>query len=77
MQGRMSYSDVCKLRNTNNGIEVDAEIIEFKPGKILVVSLNKSIKLTLKHNGKIYVGTMAGVEFTSSGPQEKMTYTGR
>ena len=77
MQGRMSYSDVCKLRNTNNGVEVDAEIIEFKPNKILVVSLNKSIKLTLKHNGKIYVGSMAGVEFTSPGPQEKITYTGR
>lgn len=77
MQGRMSYSDVCKLKNTNNGVEVDAEIIEFKPNKILVVSLNKSIKLTLKHNGKIYVGSMAGVEFTSAGPQEKITYTGR
>lgn len=77
MQSRSSFEDTCKLTNTNNGVEVEAEILEFNPGKILIVSLNRSVKLTLKYNGKIYVGSMAGIEFISVGPAETITYQGR
>lgn len=77
MQSRSSFDDTCKLTNTNNGVEVEAEILEFNPGKMLVVSLNRSVKLTLKHNGRTYVGSMAGIEFTSVGPAETITYQGR
>jgi hypothetical protein len=77
MLSRSSFADTCKLTNTNNGVEVEAEIIEYKPGKMLIVSLNRSVKLTLKHNGKIYVGAMAGIEFVSTGPAETITYQGR
>lgn len=72
-----AYSDKCKLKNSNNGVEVDAEILEFKPQKLLVVSINRSVKVTLKYNGKSYVGSMAGMEFTSAGPDEIIKYTGR
>jgi hypothetical protein len=77
MLNKSTFAETCKLTNTNNGVEVEAEILEFKPGKTLVVSLNRSVKLTLKHNGKTYVGAMAGIEFTSTGPAETITYQGR
>jgi hypothetical protein len=75
----MKYQDTCKLKNTNNGIEVTAEILDFKPLKILTVTLNRSVKVSLNYleRTKIYVGTMAGVEFTSNGPNEVATYKGR
>ncbi len=77
MQSNSTFADTCKLKNTNNDVEVDADVLEYKQGKLLIVSLNKSVKLTLKHNGRAYVGSMAGVEFTSSGPKETIRYTGR
>lgn len=77
MQSNSTYAETCKLKNTNNDVEVDADVLEYKPGKMLVVSLNKSVKLILKHNGRAYVGSMAGIEFTSSGPKETIRYTGR
>ena len=77
MMQRINYADTCKIKNTNNDTEVEAEVLEFKPNNILVVSLNRSVKIILKHNGKIYVGSMAGMEFTSQGPKETITYTGR
>ena len=75
----MKYQDTCKLKNTNNGIEVTAEILDFKPLKMLTVTLNRSVKVSLNYleRTKIYVGTMAGVEFTSNGPNEVATYKGR
>lgn len=77
MKNNSTYADTCKLRNTNNGVEIDAEILEYKPGKMLIVSVNRSVKVSLKHNGKAYVGNMAGIEFTSQGPKETIKYTGR
>ena len=75
----MKYQDVCKLKNTNNGVEVTAEILDFKPQRSLTVTLNRAVKVSLNYleRTKIYVGTMAGVEFTSTGPNEVVTYKGR
>lgn len=75
----MKYEDTCKLRNTNNGVVVTAEVMDFKPLRMLTVSLNRSVKVSLNYleRTKIYVGIMAGVEFTSNGPDEVATYKGR
>lgn len=68
----MAYSDKCTLKNTNNDTIVEAEVMDFKPNRSLTVSINRSIKVTLqyKEKNKIYVGNMAGMEFTSAGPIE-------
>ena len=75
----MKYEDTCKLKNTNNGVVVTAEVMDFKPQRMLTVTLNRSVKVSLNYleRTKIYVGTMAGVEFTSDGPNEVATYKGR
>ena len=46
--------------------------MDFKPQRSLTVSINRSIKVILqyKETNKIYVGNMAGMEFTSAGPNE-------
>ena len=68
----MAYSDKCNLKNTNNNTVVQAEVMDFKPQRSLTVSINRSIKVILqyKETNKIYVGNMAGMEFTSAGTNE-------
>ena len=75
----MSYSDTCKIVNTNNSAVVVAEILEFKPSFVLTVSINRSIKVVLRYDAvlKLYVGNMAGMEMTSTGPKEQVKFTGR
>ena len=74
-----NYASTCKLKNTNNEKIVEAEILEFKPSRSLTVSVNRSVKVILKYEdrNKIYVGNMAGMEFTSTGPTETIQYKGR
>lgn len=74
-----SFANTCKLKNTNNEKIVEAEIMDFKPKRSLTVSVNRSVKVILQYNdrNKIYVGNMAGMEFTSTGPTETIQYKGR
>lgn len=73
----MAYEETCDVKNTNNGITVKAEILDFKYRKSLTVSINRSIKVVMMYNNTLYVGNMAGMEFTSEGPKEITTYKGR
>ena len=66
----MAYQDTCEIHNTDNNRTVNAEILDYKKGDTLSVSIDRTIKLILKWNGKVYVGNSAGMEFTSFGPQE-------
>ena len=51
--------------------------MEFKERKSLIVVLNKSVKLPMTWNGKLYEGKMAGIDFTSAGPSINKTTSGR
>jgi hypothetical protein len=68
-----SYDDVCKIHCTDNDRVVDGEILNFKPEAYLDVSLNRSLKVQLRYNKKqeLYVGSMAGLEFTTKGPKKR------
>ena len=76
-----TYADTCKLTNTNNGVEVEAEILKFIPEKIITASVGRSVKVTLnfvdRNANRIYVGNLHGVEFISEGPEETINYRGR
>lgn len=77
-QTRTDYADTCAVTNTDHGRTVEAEILNFVPERVLDVSLDRSVKLTMRWQttqagGGLYVGNMAGMEFTSSGP-EQVTY---
>lgn len=76
---KTTYDDKCVLHNTDRNQNVEAEVLEFKPGVYLSVSVQRQIKLKLMYNAKtkVYVGSMAGYEFTTQGPKEKTIYQGR
>ena len=76
---KTTYADKVVLHNTDKGQDVEAEVLEFKPNHFLKVSIQRQIKVTLQYmpQKNIYVGSMAGYEFTSEGPEETITYQGR
>lgn len=61
--------DTCEVRCEDNDKVVKADILNFQEGKTLSVSLNKSLKLVMPWNGKIYEGKMSGLTFVSKGPK--------
>lgn len=81
-QTRTEYADTCEVHNTDTGKSATAEILTFVPNKVLDVSLNRSVKLSMRwqpapnknfdYDG-LYIGSMTGMEFTSHGP-DQVTY---
>jgi len=71
------YSDKCNIKQVNSSKSVEAEVFEFKEQKNLIVVLNKSVKLPMVWNGKLYEGRMAGIDFITEGPSIQKTKTGR
>lgn len=69
------YGETCTVKQANSSKTVEAAVHEFKEHKNLTVVLNKSIKLPMTWNGKLYEGRMAGIDFTSSGPVINKTIT--
>jgi hypothetical protein len=67
----------CKVTCENNNTTVEAEVMDFQEGKKLTVVLNKSIKITMPWNGRIYEGKSSGLSFVSTGPKIEISTTGR
>ncbi len=67
----------CQVKQANTSKLVEAEVHEFKEKSKLVVVLNKSVKLNMVWNGKVYEGKMAGLDFISDGPKITKNTTGR
>ena len=63
------YGNTCEVKQAGSGKTVVAEIQDFKERQHLQVVLNKSVKLHLRWNGRVYEGAMAGLDFTSTGPK--------
>jgi hypothetical protein len=62
------HSNTCKVMQTASKRTVDAEIQDFVEHDKLHVVINKSVKLSMKWNGRIYEGRAAGMDFESNGP---------
>jgi flagellar biosynthesis/type III secretory pathway ATPase len=71
------YGDKCIVKQDKSSKEVEAEVLDFKEQKNLIVVLNKSVKLPMVWNGQLYEGRMAGIDFTSTGPSVNKTKVGR
>jgi hypothetical protein len=48
----------------------------FNEGRNLTVVMNKSVKIMMTWNGRLYEGRSAGMDFTSDGPTVSKTKTG-
>lgn len=64
-------AETCEVTSENSGKTVLADILNFKEGEFLSVSLNKSVKVNLQWNGRIYEGKVSGMSFVSKGPTIK------
>lgn len=64
----MMFNDVCKVTCVDNGKTMTGEIMAFKPGQFLTVSIDRRVKLTLKFNKYVYEGNMGNLTFVSHGP---------
>ena len=69
------HSDTCQVKQEGTGKFVEAVVQDFRENERLDVILNKSVKLPMKWNGKVYEGRMAGMDFTSAGPKISVTQT--
>lgn len=69
------HSDTCKVTQTASKRTVDAVIQDFVEHDKLNVVINKSVKLPMKWNGRIYEGRAAGMDFESNGPVITRTAT--
>jgi hypothetical protein len=71
------YGETCTVKQANSNKTVEAAVHEFKEQQNLTVVLNKSVKLPMVWNGKLYEGKMAGIDFTSTGPSINKSKTSR
>lgn len=77
MTVKMRYDSHCDVKQESTGKLVKAEVMSFTEGRSLSVVLNKSVKLTMTWNGKVYEGRMAGMDFISNGPKGQAYTEGR
>ena len=64
------------ITNTKSDISVEAEIDNFREGEKFDAFIATN-RISMRWNGKIYVGNMAGMEFTSEGPKVQYIKEGR
>jgi hypothetical protein len=67
------HSDTCQITQTASKKSVEAVVQDFVEHNRLAVILNKSVKISMKWNGKLYEGRGAGMDFTSTGPTVSRT----
>lgn len=77
MNTKIRFEDNCRVLCEDNNKVVDADILDFKEKKTLTVSINKSLKLIMPWNGRVYEGRMSGMSFVSNGPKSITFKDGR
>ena len=77
MKHREYFDDTCELICEDNGRKMVADVLSFSKNKTLTVSVERSLKLTLSWNGKIYEGNMGAISFVSNGPDSRIVKTRR
>jgi hypothetical protein len=73
------FEDTCEITGIKNEISVIGEILTFKEKDIIIATIHRSAKVTLrwKEHAGLYVGSLGGVEFESTGPKSHTYRTHR
>ena len=66
------FDDKCIIECTQNDRKVEAEVMSFKEGDFLSVSIQRFIKINMQYNERkgVYIGNQGGLEFITDGPQK-------
>ena len=67
-QYRKELPKTVTVHCTDKGQSIEADLINFHEDKFIDVVLN-TVRIKLVYNGKLYVGNMAGLEFTANAPE--------
>ena len=76
MNNKVTYANEATVTSTRTGTAVVAEIDNFKFEQYLDAFIATN-KIPMQWNGKVYVGNVSGMEFTTSGPKESIKYSRR
>ena len=73
------FEDTCEITGVKNDISVLGEILSFQQNDVIIATINRSAKVTLrwKNHATLYIGSLGGVEFTSPGPKSHTYRTHR
>ena len=74
---KIRYDNTCEVKQETSGKTVIAEVMAFNEGRNLTVVMNKSVRLNMSWNGRVYEGRMAGMDFISNGPKGHKYTEGR
>ena len=67
------FEDTCEIVGIRNGISTVGEILTFRDKEIIIATVQRSAKVTLRWqpHANAYVGSLGGVEFRSAGPKSQ------
>jgi hypothetical protein len=74
---RQYVEETCEVICEDNGRKFVADILNFKEGQHLTIALERSVKIDLKWNRKVYEGHLGGKSFISDGPVIRNIKQGR
>jgi len=66
---KIIYDNFCEVTSTRTDVTVEVEADNMRPGVSFEAYVANN-KIKMKWNGKVYVGNVSGMEFTSKGPRE-------
>ena len=74
----IKHDQTCKITNTKTEVEVDADVMHFRPQDGLTVAVVGN-KIVMKYNKRhdLYIGNSMGMEFTTKGPKYYDVQQGR
>lgn len=78
-QRETRFEDTCEITGVKNDISVVGEILDFRDRQMIVATIQRSAKVTLRWDERVqlYVGSLGGVEFQSAGPKSRTIRTTR
>lgn len=64
------FDDVCIVTCISSDLSEKGEILSFREKEFISLTIRRSVKLRLNWNkqAEVYIGSMAGLEFQSDGP---------
>ena len=73
------FEDTCEITGVKNDVSVVGEIITFREKDIIIATIQRSAKVTLRWDERVglYIGSLGGVEFQSPGPKSQVYRTTR
>lgn len=68
---QVRFDDTCEIIGIKNDISVIGEILKFRDKDVIIATIKRSAKVTLRWNerAQVYIGSIGDVEFRSSGPK--------